>query len=107
MEGFYIEQDVISASNEIISKTTKTQTLNVIKDTLEAILQSSTTKSITDTILYDLEIIEDCYKIDMYKFQFKAVTDMLQKDIKNLKEAIALQLWLIVYLKVTFRRIKN
>lgn len=92
MEGFYIEQDVISASNEIISKTTKTQTLNVIKDTLEAILQSSTTKSITDTILYDLEIIEDCYKIDMYKFQFKAVTDMLQKDIKNLKEAIALQL---------------
>lgn len=92
MEGFYIEQDVISASNEIISKTTKTQTLNVIKDTLEAILQSSTTKSITDTVLYDLEIIEDCYKIDMYKFQFKAVTDMLQKDIKNLKEAIALQL---------------
>jgi hypothetical protein len=86
----YIEVDSISASDEIISRIAKTQTLNIIKDNLEELLKSTTVKEYISVIQYNLILIEDCYKIDMYKFQFKAIVDMLQKDIKNLKEAIAL-----------------
>jgi hypothetical protein len=36
-------------------------------------------------------MLEDCYNIDMYKFQFKGLKDMIEKDLKNLEESIALE----------------
>lgn len=93
MEDIYYEDiDTISSSDEIISRIIKTQTLNVLKETLENLLKSTTVHQYISTINYNILLIEDCYKIDMYKFQFKAITDMLQKDIKNLKEVITLQI---------------
>jgi hypothetical protein len=88
----YVEVAEMAPSNEVVSKTSRIQTLNIIKATLEDLLTQTTDKNIENIIYAHLLALEDCYKIDMYKFQFKALADMMQKDIKNIKEAIALEI---------------
>lgn len=89
---YYVPTEDMLNSDEIISSIVKTQTLNVIKLDLETLLNSTTNKRILDTIKYNLLILDDCYVIDMYKFQFKAIIDIIQKEIKNIKEVISLEL---------------
>ena len=89
---YYVPTEDMLSSDEIISSIVKTQTLNVIKGELETLLNSTTNKRVLDTIKYNLLILEDCYIIDMYKFQFKGIVDIIQKEIKNIKEVVALEL---------------
>lgn len=91
MEEF-ITVDTMNASNEIIDAKIKVQTLNIIRNEFEKMIELTSNKKYISIIKYNLTLLEDCYKIDMYKFQFKALVDILQKDIKNLKEALALSI---------------
>lgn len=87
----YEEVQELASSNEIISKQSKTQTLNVLKSKLEELISMTDNISLKQKMYTALAIIEDCYKIDMYKFQFKGLASILQKDIKNFEETILLE----------------
>jgi hypothetical protein len=78
-------------NNEVISKQTRIQTLNVLKSKLDSLYLQTTSDNTRAVISSQLAILNDCYKIDMYKFQFKAVINILQKDIKNIEESILLE----------------
>jgi hypothetical protein len=88
----YIEVEQMSASNEIVSKVSKTQTLNVLKSKLDALFLQTSSDLIKGEIATNIDILNDCYNIDMYKFQLKGLTDIMQKDIKIMQEMIALEI---------------
>lgn len=91
-KDLYTEVEAMSASNEIVSKASKTQTLNVLKSKLDLLFTQTSSANIRSMITTNLDILNDCYVIDMYKFQLKALTDIIQKDIKNMQEMIALEI---------------
>jgi hypothetical protein len=90
--SLYVEVENMVASNEIVSKIAKTQTLNVLKSKFEALQARTESNNLRSIIETNLTILNDCYIIDMYKFQLKALTDMMQKDLKNIEETIALEI---------------
>lgn len=90
--NMYRTIETIAASDEIASYASRVQTLNVLKGKLEALLLQTTSNNIKRIIGTDLTVIQDCYIVDMYKFQLRGLSDMLQKDIKNIQEAIALEI---------------
>lgn len=95
IDNVYLYREVDSMRNEkqVISEVAKNQTLNVLRSQLIDISDSTNSKRLKAYVEWNIKILDDCYKIDMYKFQFKLVSDMLQKEIKNLKEAVELYKW--------------
>lgn len=89
--SIYQQVESIAASNQLISSNAKKQSLNVLRDKLVALQKSTSLQNTAGLIKYDLLIIEDCYNIDMYKFQFKGVLEILQKDIDMIEKAIGLE----------------
>lgn len=90
-ELMYVEKDSLLNSKEIILRTTKSQTLNILMAKLKDLLAKTKDKVTIATINYDLIILEDAYNVDMYAFQFKGLKEIIEKDIKNLSESIALE----------------
>jgi hypothetical protein len=93
MNTSYLYQNIesMTTSKEIMNRSAKTQTLNILKDKLLSLSDSTDNIKIKALIAYNILMLEDCYNIDMYKFQFKGLKDMIEKDLKNLEESIALE----------------
>ena len=83
----YIEKEFLS-SDELISSTTKTRTLNLISDTLNN-LATRTTDSVILRLIEGLRlVISDAYIISMYKFQFKIFTSSLEAEVTTITQMV-------------------
>lgn len=89
--SLYTQVNEMAASNKLIASNIKKQSLNVMKERLDAVVKATKQDSVAQAAKYDLLIIEDCYHIDMYKFQFKGLLDILQKDLDTLERAVGLE----------------
>lgn len=83
----YIEKTFLSEDG-LVDKTVKTRSLNGImvriKD-LEALSVNENIMTFLDAIK---SVLEDAYRIDMYKFQFKLLTLSLNKELDNIQKMI-------------------
>jgi hypothetical protein len=80
----FLEKEFLNESG-LIDRTVKTRTINSIKEKLKELSQSTDKDSVLSVINSLLRLVEDAYKVDMYKFQFKLFTLSIQKEIKNLE----------------------
>lgn len=90
-DRYYITIDTLASENGIISQSLKTKVLNKHVATLLDIkskIRDIDVKISIDTLLL---IIEDAYKIDMYKFQFTLLSDMIEKETKTFEEILTFQ----------------
>jgi hypothetical protein len=81
---YYVEQD-FNLDAQLIQPSIKTQVLNGIKQRITDQYLSTENKDILAVLDAQTQIIEDAYKIDMYKFQFKLLINILNKELDNIK----------------------
>lgn len=91
MEYIYQEVDILKNTQDIISRSTKTQSLNTLSFKLNALSSQTTSEQVKDKIQSILTILEDAYNIDMYRFQFKILTEMTLKEISILEDIVSLE----------------
>lgn len=83
----YIEREFLS-SDELISSVTKTRTLNLISESLDALVKRTNDNVILGLIDGLRYIIEDAYVISMYKFQFKVFTVSLSEEVATITQMV-------------------
>lgn len=81
----FIDQSFLS-EEELVDKTLKSRNLNSLKFRLDVIQTKTEDKRLISKVLAIHYILEDAYKIDMYKFQFKTFTMAMSKEIKNIED---------------------
>ena len=84
----YIEKTYLS-EDQLVENTVKVRTLNLISEQLRGLLVKTTDAKVIAKINALIYVLEDGYKIAMYKFQFKAFTLSLNKEIEYLKRVIS------------------
>jgi hypothetical protein len=83
----YVELEYINPQ-ELIDNSTKTKSLNSIKFRADVLMTKTTDKRLLSKIGSVYLLLEDAYKISMYKFQFKIFVLSLTKEIKNLEDYV-------------------
>ena len=83
----FVEESMVNV-NELIPVHTKTIALNNLTNKLNEIRTKTTNFVLIRKINALRLVIEDMYKIDMYKFQFKSASENLVGDIAALKRAV-------------------
>ena len=85
----YVEKTFLNPE-ELIETFIKTKSLNSLKFRLDKMSQGLDNRRLIGKIASIYMLLEDAYKISMYKFQFKVFIMSLTKEIKNLEDYIAL-----------------
>lgn len=85
----YVEKTFLS-EQELVDNQTKTRGLNGLKFKVDNLLTQTEDRRLLGKISSIYLLLEDAYKISMYKFQFKAFILSLTKEIKNIEDYIAM-----------------
>ena len=84
----YIELNFMN-SQELIDSAIKTKSLNSIKFRVDALMVKTSDSRLLSKISSIYLLLEDAYKISMYKFQFKTFVLSLTKEVKNLEDYVS------------------
>jgi len=97
MSSNYVEETFLS-EDELIDRTSKSRNLNGLKFKVDKLFIETDDARVKSKLASMISILEDAYKIDMYKFQFKAFVLSIGKEIKNLEEYVGINnaIWLRV-----------
>ena len=88
-DSFYTNETFLS-EDELIDKTSKSRNLNGLKFKVDKLSTETEDPRVKSKLASMVSILEDAYKIDMYKFQFKAFILSMGKEIKNLEEYVGI-----------------
>jgi hypothetical protein len=83
----FVEAQLLN-QEELIAKHTKTISLNNVLEQLQALKKLTKSATRVAQINSLIMVIEDMFKIDMYKFHFKTATENIKSDIEALKRLI-------------------
>lgn len=82
-EKYFIEQEFLN-SEELIDKISKTRSLNSLRLKIDKLMDRTNNNQLIAKMMSMLLLLEDAYKIDMYKFQFNIFVFSLDKEIKKI-----------------------
>jgi hypothetical protein len=84
----YVEKTFLS-EQELVDSHSKTRGLNSIKLRVDDLYSKTEDKRVLAKLASIYLLLEDAYKISMYKFQFKTFVYAMTKELKNLEEFVA------------------
>lgn len=83
----YVETTLLT-SEELVENSAKTKSLNGLKFRLDSMVVKTEDRRLLSKITSIYLLLEDAYKISMYRFQFKTFILAISKEIKNIEDYI-------------------
>lgn len=79
----------MKSSEEIVPNNIKIQALNNIKNKIDELERRTMDLILLNALTTISNLVEDAYRISLYRFQFQLLTNIINKELKTIEETIA------------------
>lgn len=86
---FYSIISSMKSSEEIVPNNIKIQALNNIKNKIDELERRTMDLILLNALTTISNLVEDAYRISLYRFQFQLLTNIINKELKTIEETIA------------------